>query len=219
MEEVVYDEGAITIEEISNIKEPEYHGPEKSKENSYDNGRKNFRKPFTPNEPSVKTIFTDGGSKAYNLPEGKHWVGAWAFYDEDTKEIFGDAADNATNNQMELTAVLETLKYLDRLGIGKENWVTIKLDSDYVRFGILFWIKKWIKNGWKRINRDGSVEEVKNRDLWEQIYDLASSRKIFWVHVPGHSGVEGNEVVDSKCGQLIREFADNNGITSRVLGK
>lgn len=209
MEEVIYDKGEIEIEEISNIKEPAYHGPKQEVIE-----QRNFRKEFKPNEPSVKTIYTDGGSKAYNTPDGVHRVGAWGFYDEDTKDLYGAAVDQATNNQMELTAVLETLKYLDSLGIGKENWVTIKLDSDYVRYGILFWIKKWIKSGWKRQNRDGRIEEVKNRDLWEQIYALASTRKIFWQHIPGHSGVEGNEIVDTKCGQLIREFAESNNISN-----
>ena len=51
-------------------------------------------------------------------------------------------------NNETLMAVINAIKYLDKLGIPKDRWCTIVLDSDYVRFGILFWSKKWEQNGW-----------------------------------------------------------------------
>jgi len=221
VEEVTYEDGEIPMTSISNEENGSnqtYNGyKNKSNYSSSSNGNGYVKKPFKPTEPSIKVIYTDGGSRALNLTSGKHLVGAWSFYDETSNEIRGKAEDNATNNQMELMAVLSALEYLNELGVAKDQWVTIKLDSDYVRYGILFWIKKWIANGWRRQNKDGQLEEVKNRDLWEKIHDLSTARKVYWEHVPAHSGFEGNEKVDTKCGQLIQEFIDNAELMNDVV--
>ena len=214
MEEFEFDEGDIEITPLTNEDSGvSYHGGGSNK--SY----RDFKKPFKPNEESVKVIYTDGGSKRYELPEGFKYVGSWSFYDENAKELRGEAVEDATNNQMELEAAIQALQYLDDMGVAKDKWVTIKLDSDYVRKGILFWVKKWVQNDWKRQLQDGTVEEVKNREYWEKLYTLNTSRKIYWILVPGHSGVEGNEIVDSKCSQLIRQYADEHDISKRANAK
>lgn len=170
------------------------------------------RREFKPNEESIKVLYTDGGSRILNTPDGKRYIGAWSFYDTETKEVHGKAEDNATNNQMELMAAIRAIEYLNNNGVPKDKWVTIYLDSDYVRFGILFWTKKWVKNNWMKINKDGQSEPVKNVDLWQALYELNSERKIYWLHVPGHSGDEGNEKVDINCGILMDKFIENAGI-------
>lgn len=210
MKEVEFNEGEVEMFQISNGQpSKEYSGGGYKSNNNY---QKKF-KPFKPPEESVKVLYTDGGSKKFSGNEnGYHWVGAWCFYDQDTDQLMGSAVDNATNNQMELTSAIEALKYLDKMGISKDKWVTIKLDSDYVRLGIIFWIKKWMKSDWKRTNREGQLEDVKNKELWQELYELSAARKVFWVHVPGHSGEEGNEKADKHCSQLIREFVESHDI-------
>lgn len=169
------------------------------------------KKMFHPPE-CLKRIYTDGGSRILQTPTQKRYVGAWAFYDEMSNEIFGEAVDNSTNNQMELMAVINAIKYLDKLGIPKDRWCTIVLDSDYVRFGILFWSKKWEQNGWVKKDSQGNEQEIKNLDLWKELRALSLSRKIFYEKVKGHTGDEGNERVDIECRKLMDDFIRDNNI-------
>lgn len=48
--------------------------------------------------------------------------------------------------------------------------------SEYVHSGVTKWIAGWAANGWR--NKKG--EEVKNKDLWQRLLAVASSRKIHW---------------------------------------
>ena len=219
MENFTFEDGEVEIEVLSNDNNTENRYSSKSyPTESTANYQRPIRKPFVPPEEPVKIIYTDGGSKDFKMPDGTiHRVGAWSFYDSTSNEIRGKAEDGGTNNQMELMAVLQALNYLDELGISKDKWVKISLDSGYVYKGILFWVKKWITNGWKRYDKDGQLQEVANRDLWEQIYGLAIQRKIFWNQVPGHSGVEGNEKADIKCTQCIQEFAQEHNLINNKL--
>lgn len=199
MKEVEYSEGEIQW------------SPSEFKESD---SKSDFNKPkrmFKPPE-CVKRIYTDGGSRILQTEKQKRYIGAWAFYDQTSNEIYGEAADNATNNMMELTAVINAIKYLDKLGIPKDKWCTIVLDSDYVRFGILFWSKKWEANGWVKKDAQGNESEIKNLDLWKELKALNQQRKIFYEKVQGHSGEEGNERVDIECRKLMDDYIRDNNI-------
>lgn len=173
----------------------------------------NFSKrTFTPPKDS-RVIYTDGGSRILTLEnDSKFYLGAWAFYDTETKELVSKAEEKATNNQMELLACIRALEHIDELGYPKDQWVTIKLDSDYVRLGMIFWIKKWISQNWVRVDKEGNANEIKNVDLWKRLNELSQSRKIYWEHVDGHSGEEGNEKVDLECGSKMDQYMKENNI-------
>mgnify|MGYP002516541801 CR=1 FL=1 len=169
-------------------------------------------KKFEPPEES-RVIYTDGGSRILTLDDGKKfYLGAWAFYDQETGDLIGRAEEKATNNQMELLANIRALEHLDEIGYPKDKWVTIRLDSDYVRLGMLFWIKKWILQNWVRITKEGSSEPVKNEDLWKRLNELTQGRKIYWEHVSGHSGEEGNEKVDIECGSKMDDYMEEHNL-------
>lgn len=178
----------------------------------------NSYKPNTNRKPSfkpdniIKTIFCDGGSRIVDDHGTKHYIGSWSFYDQDADHMEGHVEDNSTNNQMELMANIKAIEYLNSIGTPTDQWVCFKLDSDYVRFGILFWVKKWVKNNWMRINKEGKPEDVKNVDLWKKLYELVQGRKIYFEHVSGHSGIEGNEKVDINCGILMDKFMKDIGL-------
>ena len=104
-------------------------------------------------------IYTDGACSGNPGPGG--W-GSILMYKENVKEISG-ALNNTTNNVMELTAVIEALKLL-------KYKCNVKLYSDSAYVVNAFnqkWIYGWIKNGWK----NASKEPVKNKELWEQLYE------------------------------------------------
>ena len=128
-------------------------------------------------------IFTDGACKGNPGPGG--W-GAILRYGTTEKEIYG-ASKNTTNNIMELTAVIESLKYLK-----KPCDLIITTDSKYVKNGITEWIHNWKKNGW----RTAAKKEVKNKELWIELDSLNQIHSISWDWVKGHSGHPENERAD-----------------------
>ena len=138
-------------------------------------------------------IFTDGACKGNPGPGG--W-GAILRYGTTEKEIYG-ASKNTTNNIMELTAVIESLKNLN-----KPCELIITTDSKYVKNGITEWIHNWKKNGW----RTAAKKEVKNKELWIEIDSLIQIHSITWDWVKGHSGHPENERADLLANVAIEKL-------------
>ena len=97
---------------------------------------------------------------------------------------------------MELSAVIAGLAAL------KEPCaVTLTTDSKYVVDSITKgWVYGWHKSGWRR-----GKDELKNPDLWAELYDLVSTHKVEFIWVKGHAGHEYNE----RCDALATAFADS----------
>jgi ribonuclease HI len=94
---------------------------------------------------------------------------------------------------MELRAVVEALRALDRLGLG-DGPIVVMSDSTYVVncFRDRWW-EGWLRRGWKNANK----QPVANRDLWEPLLDLVLSRgDVTFRWVKGHSGDPMNALVD-----------------------
>ena len=135
-------------------------------------------------------IYTDGACRGNPGPGG--WAATLSF-DDAEKELSGAEA-MTTNNRMELTAVIRALEALRRPVRAK-----IYTDSEYVRRGIMEWIRSWKARDWRTADR----KPVKNRDLWERLDELAALHAIEWHWVRGHSGIPGNERVDWLANQAI----------------
>jgi ribonuclease HI len=101
--------------------------------------------------------------------------------------LHGGVADT-TNNRMELIAAIEGLRALKRA-----SQVTVLTDSEYVRRGITEFLPRWKANGW----RASTGKPVVNRDLWEELEELAGYHEVTWIHVRGHSGQPNHERCDS----------------------
>lgn len=137
-------------------------------------------------------IYTDG---ACSGNPGKGGWGALLIAGENKKEISG-AEKDTTNNRMELTAPIEALKLVKRP-------CKIKLYSDSAYLVNAFtngWIYNWQKNGWKTADK----KDVKNRDLWEEIYKFTQIHKIEWIKVKGHSDNEYNNLCDKLAVAAIK---------------
>ena len=134
------------------------------------------------------TIYTDGACSGNPGPGG--W-GTILMYNENKKEISG-GKDNTTNNVMELTAVIEGLKLL-------KFPCKVKLYSDSAYVVNAFnqkWIYGWLKNGWK----NASKEPVKNKELWQELYELTKIHEVEFIKVKGHADNEYN----NRCDELER---------------
>jgi ribonuclease HI len=120
------------------------------------------------------------------------------------KKVFemGGTLKHATNNQMELTAPIEALKYL-RKNLARQDLaerIDIFSDSKYVVLGITEWIFNWQKKNW----RNAAKKPVLNKELWEELYKLSQQFKIKWTYVEGHMGHKYNERAD----EIATNFAD-----------
>ena len=139
------------------------------------------------------TIYTDGACSGNPGPGG--W-GAVLMYGEAKKEISG-AKKDTTNNEMEITAVLEALKIL------KEPCeVDLYSDSAYVVNTFeKGWIDNWVKSGWKT----ASKEPVKNVELWKELLELMKKHDVTFHKVKGHSDNEYNNRCDELATSAIKE--------------
>ncbi len=123
--------------------------------------------------------------------------GAVLMYGENKKEICGNSKET-TNNIMELTAVIEALKLLK-----EECEVDLYSDSAYVVNGFeKGWIYNWKKNNWKTSGKD----DVKNKELWEELYSLTQKHKVNFIKVKGHSDNEYNNRCDYLATNAIKEL-------------
>lgn len=133
-------------------------------------------------------IYTDGACSGNPGPGG--W-GTILMYENTKKEISGGKKDT-TNNVMEITAVIEGLKLLKY-----PCTVEIYSDSAYVVNAFnQHWIANWRKNGWKNSKK----EDVKNRELWEELESLMKPHEVSFIKVKGHSDNEYN----NRCDELAR---------------
>ena len=140
------------------------------------------------------TIYTDGACSGNPGPGG--W-GAILMYKGNQKEISG-GMKNTTNNIMELTAVIEGLKMLKF-----ECEVDLYSDSAYVVNGFKQgWIYNWVKNNWKTANK----EPVKNKEIWEELYNLTKKHKVNFIKVKGHSDNKYNNRCDELARQAIKQI-------------
>ena len=128
-------------------------------------------------------IYTDGS--CLENPGNGGWA---AIINEDgnIKRISGNEK-NTTNNRMELMAPINALKNIEP---NKE--IEIFTDSKYVKQGITEWINAWLKNNWKTSKK----ENVKNKDLWLELYNLNKTLNVKWHWVKAHAGNPLNEEVD-----------------------
>lgn len=135
-------------------------------------------------------IYTDGACRGNPGPGG--W-GVLLKYKGSEKTLKGFDSET-TNNRMELMAVIEGLRSLNR-----GCTVELNTDSKYVLQGINDWIVNWKRNGWKTAAR----KPVKNVDLWQQLDEQSSRHEISWHWVKGHSGIPGNEAADQLANDAI----------------
>lgn len=133
-------------------------------------------------------VFTDGACGSNGRKGAAAGIGVYWGPDHplNTSERIGG---RQTNNRAEIHAAVKALKQAREMGA---IHVTLYTDSSFLINSITKWINKWKKNGWKLT--DGGL--VKNKEDFEELDSVRTGLKVEWVHVSGHSGIEGNEKAD-----------------------
>ena len=130
-----------------------------------------------------RTVAVDGSA----LRNGFGGPAAWCVYEDDGSWVAG-GWPQATNNQAELTAVLEALRHT-------RGSLVVVTDSQYAIDSATRFVRGWQRNGWRLRNGD----PVKNREIIEAIVGELASRDVRLLHVRGHSGHQLNEAADSRA--------------------
>lgn len=128
----------------------------------------------------------------YDGQPGKHVKALEIF------EKMGTDLNQGTNNIAEINGVINTLLFAKKMGIKR---ITIRLDSQYTRNGLLQWCRGWERNNW--ISSTGTP--VLNKVLWQTVYGMYKSMReegykiqVHWVQ--GHDDNLGNIQADALAG-------------------
>lgn len=159
---------------------------------------KRFRRTKLPRALSDDiTCYCDGGCFPNPGPGGFGFV----FCDDSTTGCGGQS--QTTNNRMEITAVLQALKFFRQ---ERDLSLTLKIvsDSQYVVMGCSTWMHGWKSRGWSR--KEG---KLLNADLWRAIDAEVSGLNVVFEWCKGHAGNAWNEWADrlaedgAKCGREL----------------
>ena len=134
-------------------------------------------------------LYTDGACS------GNPGPGGWAFVVVDQGVATyntGGSEKHTTNNRMELTALVEACKYIDKNSTFGTQWI-IYTDSAYcANCYSAGWWRKWMSNGWITSQK----KPVLNQDLWEKLIPYFQRPDIRFCKVKGHANNQFNNIVD-----------------------
>lgn len=128
------------------------------------------------------TIYTDGACDPNPGPGG--WAAILLLPDGERTLSGGERF--TTNNRMELTAAIRSLKSLPQ-----PMQVVLYTDSQYLKNGITEWLPNWVKRNWRT-----TKGRVANQDLWQELLGVMERHTVDWRWVRGHAGSRYNNRVD-----------------------
>ena len=173
-------------------------------------------KPF--NESNAIKIYTDGACSGN--PNGPGGWGCIIIKGSNEFELSG-GEKQTTNNQMELMACVEGLKYVVSRGLHSYP-IIVYTDSKYLLNGMeKGWVENWENNAWRRADN----QPVKNPELWKVLLELKrkinNNSNLIFRWVKGHNGDEYNERCDTLAVDASMQYKEycgaNNSQEADVL--
>lgn len=129
-----------------------------------------LRRSTRPTDENVSQIIIYSHGSCGDLYIGS---GGWAVIlvaENTIKELKG-SEKWSTNNRLALISAIKALEMIE-----SKHEIEFYTDSQYLVDGITRYINSWIKNNWHK--SDGT--QVKNKELWQQLRQLASGHEIKW---------------------------------------
>lgn len=154
-------------------------------------------------------LYTDGGTRNTGNVRGGHVKqtdkAAWAYLIKQNGKSIPDSKGHlgATNNQMEITALVKGLSKLVDLKLNNEK-VLLIADSKYVLDSISKgWLQSWKAHDWHKSN-GGPVANV---DLWKKVDELLPQfTQLTYSWTKGHNDNQGNIFVDHLLNKTMDEM-------------
>ena len=130
-------------------------------------------------------IAIDGACRKPGTPECFS-VGAYIAKDKSSNKIYGHGAVYELQSTGQRGEIIALLQALERCINSDKELIYIVSDSEYIVNCVnKEWYKNWKNKGW--ITAEG--KEVKNKDLWEIVYDMLNileDKEIVVYHIKGH---------------------------------
>ncbi|GAA4371890.1 RNase H family protein [Agromyces bauzanensis] len=145
------------------------------------------------------TAAADGSALGNPGPAG------WAWYVDDHCWAAG-GWPHATNNQAELTAVLELFRATAHL----DDELHVLCDSQYVINAVTKWMSGWKRKGWRKA--DG--KPVMNVELLQLLDAELAGRRYRFEWVRGHVGHDLNEAADSRARAVAEAYRRGAAVPS-----
>lgn len=123
----------------------------------------------------------------------KDAIGGYGWVAKVNNEFYcsGGQSIGVTNQQMELMAAIDALKWCDENS--DDKFIIVVTDSAYLyRCWVEGWWKNWETNGWK----NSSKQPVANKELWEQLIPYFRHSMVMFEKVKGHQDNMGNQYAD-----------------------
>lgn len=143
-------------------------------------------------------IYIDGSCR----PTTK--IGAYAalaVYDNKEKKIIvSGKVNDVTNNIMELTALIEALKYIKDNNLDNNYDIEIFSDSQYVVNGVTQWWSKWAANNFTT----SANQKVKNLELWKILIKLSNEVRCRLTWIKGHA----NNLLHNEVDAIVFKMTD-----------
>jgi ribonuclease HI len=112
-----------------------------------------------------------------------------------SQKIITGSKKKATNNEMELLAVIQGLNTIQ-----DPHHVVIYTDSAFVQRAFRYrWFERWQQNEWK----NSKHKPVKYQDLWQKLIHHSSFHILEFIKVKGHS----DNKIHNLCDQIARKKA------------
>lgn len=151
---------------------------------------------FNVDDNGFVIVHTDGACSDNGKPNAKAGCGVWWSDGHELNCSF--PASRATNNAGEIGACTKAISIAGEKGVKK---LKIMTDSQFTIDCVTKWMKNWKNNGWKLKSGGPVKNEIELKALDSAIKNAKLTLR--WQHVPGHSGIYGNEQAD----RLAREAA------------
>ncbi|MCQ2548092.1 MAG: ribonuclease HI [Clostridia bacterium] len=150
---------------------------------------------------NILRIYTDGACSGNQNDNNIGGWGACLEYAGVRKELYGGEA-NTSNNKMELTAVIEAFKALNR----QDLVIQVFTDSSYVSNCFKEkWYEYWESHEWKTKGK----KDVENPELWKELLALVRQHKsVEFFRVKGHINLN-SKVTDFQA--HYEKFVEING--------